>query len=146
VEYIYNFVVELCNGTAPEFNPSEATKEYYLTGRGTAIPYYECDVRPSFLGSSDPAVFLKKWVYVYLRYPKEALEQGVQGRVLVDFIIDEKGKVTDVVAARSSDPLLEEEALRVIKASPDWKPGRVRGKKVRSRMSLNVEFRLEKKK
>ena len=55
-------------------------------------------------------------------------------------------KVTDVVAARSSDPLLEEEALRVIKASPDWKPGRVRGKKVRSRMSLNVEFRLEKKK
>ena len=47
---------------------------------------------------------------------------------------------------RSSHPLLEEEALRVIKASPDWKPGKVRGKKVRSEISLNVEFRLEKKK
>ena len=61
-------------------------------------------------------------------------------------MIDERGKVTDVKAVKSSDPLLEEEALRVIKASPDWKPGRLRGKKVKSQMSLNVEFRLEKRK
>jgi outer membrane biosynthesis protein TonB len=54
--------------------------------------------------------------------------------------------VTEVEAVRSSHPLLEEEALRVIKASPDWKPGKIRGKKVKSRISLNVEFRLEKKK
>ena len=147
LEYIYNFVVELCNGSRPEFNPSDASKDRYLTGRKDGvIPYYECDVRPSFLGSSDPAVFMQKWVYVYLRYPKAAVEQGIQGRVLVDFVIDEKGKVTEVEATKSSHPLLEEEALRVIKASPDWKPGKVRGKKVKSRISLNVEFRLEKKK
>ena len=146
LEYIYNFIVELANGPKPDFDPSEAAKELYLTGRSGAVPYYECDVRPTFLGSPDPAMFLKKWVYVYLKYPKQAVEQGIQGRVLVDFVIDEKGKVVNVKAVRSSHPLLEEEALRVIKASPDWKPGRVRGKKVRSEISLNVEFRLEKKK
>ncbi len=147
LEYIYNFVVALCNGARPEFDPSEASKELYINGRrGGVVPFYECDVKPSFLGSSDPALFLQKWVYVYLRYPRAAVEQGIQGRVLVDFVIDEKGKVTEVEAVRSSHPLLEEEALRVIKASPDWKPGKIRGKKVKSRISLNVEFRLEKKK
>lgn len=146
VEYIYNYVVALAGGPRPDFDPSEAAKELYLEGRSGVYPYYECDVKPTFLGSSDPAVFMKKWVYVYLKYPQEAVRQGIQGRVLVDFIIDEKGRVTDVTAVRSSHPLLEEEALRVIKASPDWKPGRVRGKKVKSEISLNVEFRLEKKK
>ena len=145
-EYIYNFIVELAGRPAPEFNPSEAAKEQYLSGSNEVIPYYECDVKPSFLGSSDPAVFLKKWVYVYLKYPQEAVREGIQGRVLVDFIIDEKGHVTSVKAVRSSHPLLEKEALRVINASPDWKPGRVNGKKVKAQMSLNVEFRLEKKK
>ncbi len=146
LEYIYNYVVSLSCGAKPDFDPSEAARELYLTGRHGAVPYYECDVKPSFLGSSDPALFLKKWVYVYLRYPKEAVEQGIQGRVLVDFIIDEKGRVTEVKAEKSSHPLLEAEALRVIKASPDWKPGKVRGQKVKSEISLNVEFRLEKKK
>ena len=146
VEYLYNFVVELACGPKPDFDPTEAARELYLEGRSGVIPYYDCDVKPSFLGSTDPAVFLKKWVYVYLKYPQEAVRQGIQGRVLVDFIIDEKGRVTEVKAVRSSHPLLEEEALRVIKASPDWKPGKVRGKKVKSEVSLNVEFRLEKKK
>lgn len=146
VEYIYNYVVALAGGAKPEFDPSEATRELYLEGSPGVIPYYDCDIKPTFLGSSDPAIFMQKWVYVYLRYPQEAVRQGIQGRVLVDFVIDEKGRVTDVRAVRSSHPLLEEEALRVIKASPDWKPGRVRGKKVKSQISLNVEFRLEKKK
>ena len=70
----------------------------------------------------------------------------MQGRVLVDFVIDEKGKVTDVKVARGADPRLDAEAVRVISASPDWRPGILRGKKVKSAISLYVEFRLEKKK
>lgn len=146
LEYIYNCIVSLACGDKPEFNPAESVKNSYNAARSGVVPYYECDVRPSFLGSSNPADFLRRWVYVYLKYPREAVNQGIQGRVLVDFVIDEKGKVTSVEAVKSSHPLLEEEALRVIKASPDWKPGRVRGKKVKSQVSLNVEFRLEKKK
>ena len=145
VEYLYNFIIDIAGGVAPSFEPSKEQDELYLGDSSHVVPYYDCDVRPSFLGSTDPAVFLKKWVYTYLRYPRAAQEQGIQGRVLVDFIIDEKGHVTDARVVRSPDPLLAEEALRVINASPDWRPGRIRGKKVKSQMSLNIEFKLEKK-
>lgn len=144
-EYIYNYTLSLANGNAPEFSPSKNTRKVYTTKSGI-VPYSECDYKPTFLGSSDPVVFLQKWVYVYLKYPKEAVHQGIQGRVLVDFVINEKGKVTDVKVVKGVDPLLDAEAIRVISASPDWKPGRVRGEKVKTELSLNVEFRLQKKK
>ena len=146
LEYVYNYSVALINGPKPIFNPSDLSG---LTsahnGKDNVVPYYDCDYRPSFLGSRDPRVFLEKWVYTYMKYPKEAVKNGIQGRVLVDFVIDEKGKVRDVKVLKGVDPLLDEEAVRIISASPDWKPGWLRGKKVKSRMSLYVEFRLEKK-
>ena len=143
LEYIYSYSVALANGPKPIFNPSEVVK---LTGGVSgAVPYYDCDVKPSFLGSTDPAVFLQKWVYSYMKYPEEALSQGIQGRVQVDFIIGEDGKVRDVKVLKGADPLLDEEAVRIISGSPAWKPGKVRGKKVNAEMSLYVEFRLEKK-
>ncbi|MGN0201595.1 MAG: TonB family protein [Candidatus Cryptobacteroides sp.] len=142
LEYIYSYSVALANGPKPIFNPSEHARSLSST-RGV-IPFYDCDVKPSFYGSNDPKYFLQKWVYTYMKYPKEAVEQGIQGRVLVSFVIDENGKVRDVAALKSSDPLLEAEAVRIISASPDWKPGKVDGQKVKSEMSLYVDFRLEK--
>lgn len=144
LEYIYNFAMELVNGDAPSFLPDpESTVSSTPSG---AIPYYECDILPSFLGNTDPKVFLEKWVYSYLKYPQEAVRNGIQGRVLVDFVIDEKGKVKDVKVLKGVDPLLDAEAVKVISASPDWKPARIQGRKVRSEMSLYVEFKLERKK
>ena len=143
LEYIYNYSVSLANGPKPIFNPTEVVK---LTGGVSGVvPYYDCDVKPSFLGSTDPTVFLQKWVYSYMKYPEEALKQGIQGRVLVDFVIGEDGKIRDVKVLKGADPLLDDEAVRIISGSPAWKPGKVRGKKVSSEMSLYVEFRLEKK-
>ena len=81
-----------------------------------------------------------------MKYPQEAVSRGIQGRVLVDFIIDERGKVRNVKVLRGVDPLLDAEAVKVIAASPDWKPARLQGKKVKSEMSLYVEFKLERKK
>ena len=144
LEYLYNFTVELVNGTAPAFRPDEGVEAPVETAR--AIPYYECDIPPTFLGSTDPKAFLEKWVYAYLKYPQEAVRNGIQGRVLVDFVIDEKGKVTDVKVLRGVDPLLDAEAVKVVSASPDWRPARLQGKKVRSEISLYVEFKLERKK
>lgn len=144
-EYLYNFVVALAGAPAPEFRPSDAQKKSYSKDP-EVVQYYNCDVPPTFLGSSDPRHFLRKWVYTYLRYPKSAMQEGVQGQVLVDFIIDENGKVRDAKVVRGGDARLEEEALRVISASPDWKPGKVGGRKVRSEMSLYVDFKLEKRK
>ena len=144
LEYIYNFASVLVNGAAPAFRPDQASASDDVPSG--AIPYYECDYPPSFLGSTDPKTFLEKWVYVYLKYPQEAVRNGIQGRVLVDFVIDEKGKVKEVKVLKGVDPLLDAEAVKVISASPDWKPARLQGRKVRSEMSLYVEFKLEKKK
>lgn len=145
LEYVYNFTLRLVNGAKPQFRATPAAHRP-IFGDRDVVPYSDCDYKPTFLGSSDPVNFLKKWVYVYLKYPQAAIKDGIQGRVLVDFVIDEKGKVTDVSVARGVDPLLDEEAVKVIKASPDWKPARVAGKKVKCAMSLYVEFKLERKK
>ena len=145
LEYIYNYTVSLANGPRPIFNVESEVRRRGNEGAG-AIPYYDCDRKPSFLGTTDPRVFLEKWVYQYLKYPEEAVRQGIQGKVLVDFVIDESGKVTDVKVIKGVDELLDAEAVRVIAASPAWKPGYVRGKKVKAEISLYVEFRLEKKK
>ena len=141
LEYIYNYTVALVNR-------DEAPQQYRTgpkaseNGKKPSVPYYDCDVKPAFFNNYDPVTFLEKWVYVYLRYPESAVAQGVQGRVLVDFVVDENGKVCEVEVARGVDQRLDDEAVRVISASPDWKPGRVRGKKVRTKMSVYVEFRL----
>lgn len=143
LEYIFHYSLALVNGPKPIFNPSDVLQR--TDGSSGVVPYYDCDVKPSFLGSTDPKVFLQKWVYTYMKYPQEAVKNGIQGRVLVDFIIDETGKIRDVKVLKGADPLLDEEAVRIISGSPQWKPGKLRGQKVKSEMSLYVEFRLEKK-
>lgn len=146
LEYIYNFSVTLANGAKPAFNPEDALKKRVDRGDDSIVPYHDCDTKPSFLGSTDPRVFLQKWVYAYLKYPQEAVRNGVQGRVLVDFVIDERGKVQDVKVLKGVSPLLDAEAVKVVAASPDWKPARNKGKKVKCELSLYVEFKLEKTK
>ena len=140
LEYIYSYAVALTNGEKPLFRPSEGGK----TDIPGTISYSDCDVKPSFLSGSDPRIFLEKWVYQYLKYPSYAVENGIQGRVMVDFVIDEKGNVCDVKVSRGVHVSLDEEAVRVISASPRWRPGRHRGKKVRVALTLPVEFRLKK--
>jgi len=144
LEYIYNFSIEMINGEAPSF--FDVDRAVDKNGNTRVVPYYDCDTKPNFLGNTDPRFFLEKWVYAYLKYPQEAIRDGIQGRVLVDFVIDERGKICNVKVLKGVDPLLDNEAVKVISASPDWKPGRVNGKKVASEMSLYVEFKLEKKK
>lgn len=144
LEYIFNFTLCLANGPKPMFRQSKEVKKRQ-EGEERIIPFSECDVPPTFLGSTDPVNFLKRWVYTYLRYPEEAVKEGIQGRVLVDFVIDEKGKMKDVRVLRGVHPLLDEEAVRVVSASPDWKPARHRGQKVKSQVSMYVEFKLKKR-
>ncbi len=139
-EYLYNFTLALCNGNAPSFHGSSSDAKVPLVAFG------DCDVKPRFLGASDPAVFLGRWVYTYLRYPDYALENGIKGRVQVSLVIDEKGKVGNVRVEKGVHPSLDAEAVRVIEASPDWKPGMVDGKPVRTRLSLYVDFKLRKAK
>ena len=108
--------------------------------------YSDVDIKPMFLNSPDPAAFMERWVYQYLKYPRYAQENGIQGRVLVDFMIDEKGEVRDVKIARGVHESLDEEALRVVSASPKWRPGRHRGKKCKVALTIAVDFKLSKSK
>ena len=144
LEYIYNFTVALANVSSKmSFRPSDVPSR----GRtyDDVVAYNDCDQRPVFLNSQDPRQFLEKWVYQYLKYPEKAVVDGIQGRVMVDFIIEKDGKVTDVRVVKGVSPELDAEAVKVVSASPKWKPGRVAGNKVRTSVTIPVEFRLEKK-
>jgi len=105
---------------------------------------YEVDRAPQFY-HSDERMFLQKWVYVYLRYPEDALAMGIQGQVIVEFIVEKDGSVTNVSVAKASDPDLADEAVKVVSASPKWKPALVGKEKVRVKMSVPIEFKLNKR-
>lgn len=140
LEYVFSYTLRLSDGPKPSFRPVPKADTPL-----EVVSWGDCDSKPAFLSSPDPSVFLEKWVYQYLRYPSYAVENGIQGRVMVDFVIDEKGEVRDVKVSRSVHTSLDEEALRVVRASPKWRPGRHRGKKVKVFVTIPVEFRLDKR-
>lgn len=144
LEYIYNFTLALANASeAPSFRADKTSRKVSTEENVTA--YSDCDQKPMFLNSQDPRKFLKEWVYQYLKYPERALMEGTQGRVQVDFIVEKDGRVTNVKVSKGVSEELDAEAVKVISASPKWRPGRVNGEKVRTAMTIQVEFRLEKK-
>ena len=141
LEYIYALVLELASREkAPAFRQDVVPET-----TASAISYYDCDVPPVFMKYHGIRGFMEKWVYAYLRYPSAAVREGIQGRVHVQFRIDRKGNVQDVHVAKGADPLLDEEAVRVIAASPKWTPGKVGGKTVDCVLTLPVDFILERK-
>ncbi|MBE6238986.1 MAG: TonB family protein [Bacteroidales bacterium] len=143
-EYIYNYLLALANlNEAPSFRPSGSGVKG--SSYEDVVGYFDCDQRPQFLNSTDPSQFLEKWVYQYLKYPESSLQRGEQGKVMVEFIIEKDGKVSNVRVAKGVSDALDAEAVKVIAASPKWKPGKVKGNKVRTLITIPVEFRLEKK-
>ena len=84
-----------------------------------------------------------KFLAKNIKYPTIAQENGVQGRVIVQFVVNSDGTIVDPVVMRSVDPYLDKEALRVIKMMPKWKPGKQRGKAVRVKYTVPVTFKLQ---
>lgn len=144
-EYLYNFVTALANAKegVPAFEVNDKESKPSTNG---IMAWSDCDVPPMFLNNPNPSIFLEKWVYPYLKYPQKCIEEGIQGRVMVEFTIAADGKLTDVHVTRSVDMDLDEAALKVIEASPKWRPARHKGKKVACSMTIPVEFRLKKRK
>ena len=144
LEYIYNATMALADWNGDiAFRPDAAPKK--KPAKNNIVSYADCDQRPMFLNSADPKQSLEKWVYQYLKYPQEAVRDGVQGRVMVEFVIGIDGKVTDVKVVKGVSPELDAEAVKVVSASPKWRPARLKGEKVRCSMTIPIEFRLEKK-
>ena len=86
---------------------------------------------------------LMQYLAKNIKYPTIAQENGTQGRVIVQFVVNRDGSIVDAKVVRSVDPYLDKEALRVINTMPKWKPGMQRGKPVRVKFTVPVMFRLQ---
>ena len=86
---------------------------------------------------------LMKYMQKEIKYPKEAQDKGIQGRVIVQFVVNKDGSITDTKIVRSADPQLDAEALRIVNAMPNWTPGKQRGEPVRTYFTIPVNFRLQ---
>ena len=95
---------------------------------------------PSFPGGQSA---LMQWLGSNISYPVIAAENGVQGRVIVQFVVEKDGSVSDVQVVKSVDPSLDKEAARVVKAMPKWIPGRQNGAAVRVKYTVPVTFKLQ---
>ncbi|MCE5345273.1 MAG: energy transducer TonB [Bacteroidales bacterium] len=105
----------------------------------TDEPFFVVEVMPSFKGG-DINKF-REWVQVRCNYPQAAIDRKIQGRVFLTFIIEQDGNVSNVTVVKGVDPLIDNEAVKTIQASPRWKPGLQRGQPVRVRFSMWLNFR-----
>ena len=105
------------------------------------VVFVVVETMPEFPGGQQ-ALF--KYLSENVKYPVIAQENGIQGRVICQFVVNKDGKIVDVEVVRSGgDPSLDKEAIRVIKSMPPWKPGKQRGKAVRVKYTVPVNFRLQ---
>ena len=95
---------------------------------------------PSFPGGPSA---LMEYLHDHVKYPVVAQENGVQGRVVVSFIVEKDGSITDVRVVRSVDPSLDREAARVVSSMPRWTPGKQNGSAVRVKYNVPVMFKLQ---
>ena len=115
--------------------------DQYLAERKDTINVYDCvEQMPSFPGGTQK---LKEFIEKNLRYPKELEESCVQGRVIVRFIVERNGKLSNVKVVKSVHPVLDKEALRIVKLMPRWIPGRQNGITVRVKCYIPIIFRLK---
>lgn len=111
--------------------------EYGEEDTGEAQIFQVVEDMPSFPGGN-----VSKWIAKNVKYPVLAMENGIQGKVFIQFVIERDGSITDVKVARGVDASLDKEAVRVVQSMPKWKPGKQRGKPVRVAYTLPINFQL----
>lgn len=97
------------------------------------------EVMPEFPGGDEALV---SYLSENIEYPKKAQKKNIEGTVYIQFVVESDGSVTNIEVLRSPDPLLSEEAVRVVSEMPNWKPGTQRGKNVNVMFNLPVRFTL----
>lgn len=138
---------------------SKGTKDNTEAKDTTTVDNIEVETTVSLLGSTKNTTADKSLVLAEypggieglmrflgsnIKYPQKALDNGVEGQVLVEFVIARDGSVCDVKPKHRIDPLLDDEVVRAVKNMPKWKPGTKDGKNVRIKYILPVSFRLQK--
>ena len=125
--------------TEPEKAPEPAKEVAAAKPRGDNGIYSTVEHQAEFPGGEGAML---QFINKNLQYPKEAGSQGIQGRVLIDFVVEKDGSLSNFGVLRSPSESLSQEAIRVARLMPKWKPGEMQGKIVRSRYVLPVQFHL----
>lgn len=118
----------------------ETPEEMLKKNPNAAIPFSVVENKPTF-NDSDANEF-SKWVSEQMQYPQDAIDQNIQGRVVLQFTVNKEGQVEDVQVVRGVNEALDNEAVRVVTASPKWEPGTQNGNPVNVRYTFPVVFRL----
>ena len=106
------------------------------------VPFVIVETMPKFRGG-DPSVKFRKYIKENLKYPEIAAENGIGGKVYVQFVVNENGKVVNAKVVRSRDPALDAESIRVVESSPLWTPGEQRGKAVKVIFTFPINYVLQ---
>ena len=131
----YVYVLKKEEPVKPIMMPIDGNSELVDTDK----IYEQVEEMPSFPGGSNA---LLSFIAANLKYSVVAQENGIQGRVIVKFVVEKDGRITDVEITRSVDPSLDKEAMRIVKAMPKWKPGKLKGNCVRVKYTVPIVFRL----
>ena len=104
------------------------------------IPVAVVEEKPKFMGGDENT--FTAWLLKNFEYPQVAIENNIQGRIMVQFVVNGEGRVVDIRVVRSIDAAIDRELIRVIERSPRWTPGKQRGKAVRVKYTLPVNMQL----
>lgn len=132
-----NWELEKKNAVEGTFQSEEQTVKFTME---TDEPLTKAEVMPEFKGGSAE---LMQYMSQNLKYPKEAIEKNLQGRVIVNFVVEDDGSISSAAVAKSPDPLLSEAALAMVNSMPAWTPGLDHGKQVAVKYALPIMFKLE---
>lgn len=130
--------VELVNADDDTENPTLSLDNlnYEAVETDEVLPFLPAENMPVFPGN------VQKWLAQQVKYPQIAIENNIQGKVFVQFVIEKDGSVSNITIVRGVDTALDKEAVRVISSMPKWQPGKQRGKAVRVSYTIPISFTL----
>ena len=125
-----------------ETAPAEVIENQEFVGAAFEMEeiYTVVEQMPEFPGGQDK---LFQYLKENIKYPDDAEKAGLEGRVICQFVVDKDGSITDINVIKSINESLDKEAVRVIKAMPKWKPGKMKGEAVRVKFTIPISFRLK---
>ena len=134
--------VEYCVATDSQAYTTQEAEPIYNSALAAEddVPYVKVEQMPSFQGGD--LMTFRHWVTKQIQYPEVAKANNITGRVLVMFVIERDGSLTNIRVLQSPDSSLSDEVIRVFKSSPKWTPGMQRGEAVRVKYTMPVDFRL----
>ena len=136
VKYTLPIMFKLDNDSSNS-KAAEAPREAKVDENGV---HQVCEEMPEFPGGMAECM---KYLSKNINYPEDCKKEGIQGRVIVQFVVDKDGSIKDPTIARGVHPSLDKEALRVLSSMPNWKPGKQKGEAVKVRYTIPVMFKLQ---